>query len=72
MPLGSRYIDFFNCQSQLRKRKVPNSSMENAFTVLILNSATKEDVTYYLLQIEQEEFPEESYCVDKRFNDFVG
>lgn len=45
--------------------------MEVPFSVLIVNSATKNNVTYYLLQIQQDEDEEMSYAVDRRFTDFV-
>ena len=45
--------------------------MDAAFSVLIVNSATKNNVTYYLLQIQQDDDEEMSYAVDRRFTDFV-
>ena len=45
--------------------------MEVPFTVIIVNSATKNNVTYYLLQIQQDEDEAMSYAVDRRFTDFV-
>ena len=46
--------------------------MDVPFTVLIVNSATKNNVTYYLLQISQDDNEEMSYAVDRRFTDFLS
>eukprot|EP01084_Bolivina_argentea_P087506 158060_1 len=45
--------------------------MDVPFSVLIVNSATKDNVTYYLLKIQQDEDEEMNYAVDRRFTDFM-
>ena len=41
--------------------------MDVPFTALIVNSATKNNVTYYLVQISQDDNEEMSYAVDRRY-----
>ena len=45
--------------------------MDIPFTVLIVNSATKDNVTYYLLQVSQDDNEQMSYAVDRRFTEFI-
>lgn len=45
--------------------------MDHPFSVLIVNSATKRSVTYYLCQVLVQD-EEISYCVDRRYSDFLA